>query len=168
MRNTAIACVLGSLAACSGGSSHSKAAITPPKTSTTSPRATTSLPDTPTGVREFFSHDGKPLIAFERATKPLTMGVLPERATCLRLTRDVLPKVIRDPNLLSPLTQRIPNRALAEAFGADVRLKILVVLGCSAGAQPLPPGSADPRAYTTVRSFADRVQQILAGYGIEI
>src|SRR5205085_5991871 len=129
-RRVGVACLIGTLAACSSGGS-SKAPTG--STSTSSSTSTASTVKGTGSVREFFASAGKPLLAFERATRVLETGSAPKRETCLHLTRQVLPKIIVDTNLVFPLTQRIPNAELAGAFGQHVRLKLLVVLGCGNG-----------------------------------
>jgi hypothetical protein len=162
-RSAGILCLIGAMAGCSSGSSH--AGSTTPTTSTIP--ATTKLP-TAVAVRAFFAHDGKALLEFERATKVIATGSAPQRATCVQLTRQVLPKIVHDPNSLSPLAQRIPDPVLASAVRNDVNLKVLVVLGCSAGSTPSPGSRLDPKAYTTVRDFANGVKVLLAKYGIAV
>jgi hypothetical protein len=161
-RRVGVACLISSLAACSsGGSSTAPTGSTSSSSSASS--SSTSLKSAES-VREFFASEGKPLLAFERATRVLETGSAPKRETCLRLTRQVLPKIVDDPNLVFPLTQRIPNAELAGAFGQDVRLKLLVVLGCSAGTTPV----TDPKGYENVRDFAAGVRRLLARFGITV
>ena len=148
------ACWLVLLAGCSSGARTSGVGVTT-STATTSP------------VNAFFVREGKPLLVFERATKELLTGVAPLQATCVRLTQQVLPKVIHDPNSLVPLTLRIPDAKLASAFRQDVSLRILVLLGCSR-TTPVTGAAADPKAYTTVRDFAAGVKRLLAPYHIDI
>jgi hypothetical protein len=163
-RRAGVVCLISSLAACSSGGS--KALPTSTSSSSTPSTSAISAGSVAAAVRAFFASDGKPLLAFERATRELETGSAPQRDTCLRLTRQVLPKIIDDPNLLFPLTQRIPDPELASAFGQDVRLKLLVVLGCSAGSTPPTGNAADPKAYQSVRDFADGVKRLLARFAI--
>jgi len=166
-RRAGIVCLIGSLAACSSGTSHTTSTTSSTSRSSTSTPETTTRGTSPLSVREFFAGEGKPLIEFERATKVIATGSPPQKETCLRLTRQVLPKIIASPNSLNPLARRIPDATLNRAVTNDVNLKLIVVLGCSLRTPTTGPGS-DPKAWTTVSDFANGVKRLLAPYGIDI
>ena len=117
-------------------------------------------------VTAFLEHEGAPLLAFERATQELATGSRPERATCLHLRDEVLPKISKTPNSLILLAQRVPEKSLASAFNTVVSLKLLVVLGCATGAPPT--GAQDPKGYTSIRDFTKGLDTLLARVGIHV
>jgi hypothetical protein len=161
-RRAGLVCLVGSLAACS-----SSGTPTASSSSSSTKASTSTSTKTYASVGEFFAHDGKPLLAFERATKVIATGSVPEHDTCQRLTRDVLPKIVPNPNVLSPLARRIPDPTLAAAVDQDVRLKLLVVLGCSS--RPITTGpDTDKKAWTSVRDFSNTAKRLLARYGIDV
>ena len=156
-RRAGLVCLIGSLAACSSNSTH-----TASTTKTTTSSATSTTLKKYASVSEFFAGDGKPLLAFERATKVIATGSAPQQSTCRHLTGEVLPKIIKDPNLLSPLARRIPDATLAAAVDQDVRLKVLVVLGCSRRQQPEGP------SWKSVQGFSNDAKRLLAQHGIDV
>lgn len=174
LRGTAIACLVGSLAACSSSSHTASTTSAPAPTSSTSTSTTsTTAPTAATvaAVRSFFAHDGKTLLAFERATAVVATGAAPRPADCLRLARQVLPKIVPDSNSLFPLAKRIPDPTLADVFGQEVKLRVLVVLGCAQGAaRAIPPitGPSAEQGYATIRASAEGLKRLLARYGIAL
>ncbi|MDQ1467035.1 MAG: hypothetical protein QOH10_1450, partial [Actinomycetota bacterium] len=156
-RRAGLVCLIGSLAACSSSSTHPGST-----TKTTTSSSSSSTPKTYKSVGDFFAGDGKPLIAFERETQVIATGTVPQQATCRRLTQDVLPTIVKDPNLLSPLALRIPDAALRAAVDQDVRLKVLVVLGCSLRQQQ------DGPTWKSVQGFSNDAKRLLAQHGIDI
>jgi hypothetical protein len=111
------------------------------------------------------------LLAFERATTVFSTGSAPSPQDCERFTSSVLPKIVRDSNSLDPLTRRIPDPVLASAFSQDVRIKLIVGLGCSELAtqhRPQITGATAEQGYATVRTFTERVKRLLAQYGIAV
>jgi len=118
------------------------------------------------GVVAFLTRGGAPLLAFERATAPLATGSRPDRATCLHLRDVVLPKIAKSPDSLVALTRRVPDRTLANEFHTVVSLKIIIVLGCATGVAPT--GAQDPKAFTSIRDDARRLNLHLAQSGVNI
>jgi hypothetical protein len=111
-------------------------------------------------VPAFFAHDGRPLLAFERATAPLATGTVVQRQTCVAL-RQALPKIVADPNSLIPLAQRVPNATLASVLAQDVKLRLFVISGCSSLDGPVT-------AYPEIRDSADVLERLFREYGIGV
>jgi hypothetical protein len=165
-------CLSCALAGCGSGKSTPSASVKSTTSSSTSTSTSTTAPKpvTVAAVRAFFStHDGKTLLAFDRATAVLATGSVPKAAQCLQLTTTTLPKIVHDPNSLNPIASKIPDPALANAFSQDVRIKVLLLLGCSENAKRGIEPATDPASkasWTTVHDFAAGLQRLLARYGI--
>jgi hypothetical protein len=172
-RRAGATCLVCLLAACSSGKGPSNkttsSKATEPSTSSTS----TTLPKAAAvaAVRAYFKGDGKALLQYLRAAPLVITGTVPKNADCLRLTREVLPKIANDSNVLRKLANGIPDKRLAEGFSYNLGLELLVIQGCATNAlrnQPPITGAAAEKQYAGVRDYYDGLIKLLAVYGVTL
>jgi hypothetical protein len=172
-RRAGATCLVCLLAACSSGKGTSDKTTSSTATEPSTSATTTTLPSAATAaaVRTYFAGTAKPLLDFERAIPIVITGTTPTNANCIHLARDVLPKIAKDPNVLTELAKNIPSKRLAEGFSFNLGIELVVVLGCSSNAaKGLPPvtGPSAAKQYENVRVYYDGLIKLLAVYGVKL